>query len=172
MKKYYVYFHYTKDTNELFYIGKGSKNRFKSYSKRNSYWKNVVNKHRFISKIIESNLEEEVAFMIEILAIEFFNPKCNLTEGGEGNTGIPHPNSAKAIRKMWQNMSKEEKSKEQKRRSSFRKLKGIICLTNNKYYNTAKEAAKDLNIKYEQHVTRVANGNRKSHRGYKFKYAT
>ena len=41
-----------------------------------------------------------------------------------------------------------------------------------KYYKTAREAAKDLNIKYEQHVTRVANGTRKQCKEYKFKYVT
>ena len=45
MQNYYVYAHYTLDTNELFYIGKGKNSRFKSNSHRNKLWHKIVNKH-------------------------------------------------------------------------------------------------------------------------------
>lgn len=170
--KYYVYAHYTVDTNELFYIGKGTSNRAYVKNKRSNYWKNIVKVHGFKVTILIDNLEESDAFIQEILAIKEFNPKANFTRGGEGKSGPAHPNTIKAVKEYWQNMPLEQKKKEQSRRSKMRKVKGIICINTGKHYKTAKEAAEDLNIKYHQHVTRAANGTRKKCQNYKFKYAT
>ena len=39
--KYYVYEWYIEDTNEIFYVGKGTGNRVISMKNRNSYFKNI-----------------------------------------------------------------------------------------------------------------------------------
>jgi hypothetical protein len=86
---FFIYFHYTLDANELFYIGKGKKNRHKDLSGRNVYWNNIVKKHGFRSEIYLNNLDEETAFVQEIELIKKFKPKANLTKGGVGGfTGI------------------------------------------------------------------------------------
>ena len=47
---FYTYAHYTKDTNQLFYIGKGSFTKQGDFKRafaktgRNAYWKNKTNK--------------------------------------------------------------------------------------------------------------------------------
>lgn len=94
--QYYVYAHYTKDTNELFYIGKGIGNRFKSTKGRNIYWNRVVEKHGFVVKKLKENLSESLAFKYEIYFIKKLNPKCNLTPGGYGGN-------------TWSTYSKEQK---------------------------------------------------------------
>jgi hypothetical protein len=53
MAEYYTYAHYTADTNELFYIGKGTRKRYKQICNRNNWWHNKVKKHQgFVSKIL------------------------------------------------------------------------------------------------------------------------
>jgi hypothetical protein len=47
--------------------------------------------------------------------------------------------------------------------------KKIICLNNNKVYNSAKEAALELNIS-DKHIGSVCSGNRNSTHRYKFKH--
>lgn len=70
---YYTYVHYTKDTNEIFYVGKGKKNRHKQLENRNTWWKNKVNKHGgFTSKIMaywstETEALDHEKFLIDCL---------------------------------------------------------------------------------------------------------
>ena len=92
---YYVYEHYKKSTNRIFYVGIGrSKNgkydRSESTSKRNIHWKYVVKKHGFYSKIVfESESRDEVCRK-EIQLISLYGrkdlgtgPLVNKTTGGE-----------------------------------------------------------------------------------------
>ena len=81
---YYVYAHKRLDTDEIFYIGKGSKNRAYSKNNRNNYWFNIVNKYGYEVEILHSELEELDAFNKEIELIKTLHPVANLTKGGEG----------------------------------------------------------------------------------------
>ena len=81
------------DTKEVFYVGKGSKNRYKDMRMRNRYFLNVVNKvgmNNIDIKIIEDNLTENDAFKREIYYIDFYKKQghnlTNLTKGGEGSS--------------------------------------------------------------------------------------
>jgi hypothetical protein len=71
--KYYTYVHHTKDTNEIFYVGKGIKNRYQQTSNRNRWWHHKVNKHGgFIAVIMaywetESDALEHEKFLIDCL---------------------------------------------------------------------------------------------------------
>lgn len=78
---HYVYAHYTSDTNELFYIGKGSKNRAWS-TKRNKYWKRIVKKHGLNVQILLRTEDPEYAYLQESLAIAEFRPKANFLHYG------------------------------------------------------------------------------------------
>lgn len=58
---FYVYRHIRRDTGEVFYIGKGFKNRAYSFLNRNPYWHNIVNKCGFdveISKTLKSSYKK------------------------------------------------------------------------------------------------------------------
>lgn len=95
MNEFYVYFWFYKDTDEVFYIGKGKGNRFlERKAHRNNYFKNILNKEKdnVDVKIIKSNLTEEDAFELEKNLIKEYKSKgqakANLHEGGcGGNTG-------------------------------------------------------------------------------------
>ena len=92
MVEYYLYYHYTLDTNELFYIGKGTGNRAWSCRRRNKWWNNKVTKHGFRVEIVQDHISEQEAIMLEIDMIAL-NRKIgknlvNLTNGGEGTSGF------------------------------------------------------------------------------------
>jgi hypothetical protein len=84
----YVYGHYRNDTNQLFYIGKGTGDRAWHTRRRNKYWNNIVKKHGFTVKILEDGLTEEQAFETEkkLIAQVGLENLANLTEGGDGFT--------------------------------------------------------------------------------------
>lgn len=99
--RYYIYGHYTKDTNILFYIGKGTilnlttEKQISRYarayhkSNRNKYWNNVVNKHGFYVKILFEYNNEVDCFNKERDLILKHGRRinngilCNMTDGGE-----------------------------------------------------------------------------------------
>lgn len=85
-KRFYVYGHYTADTDELFYIGKGSKRRAWDRYGRNEYWKNKVKKHGLVVKILVDGLTEDDAYEKEKQLITEIGTGTltNMTEGGEG----------------------------------------------------------------------------------------
>lgn len=91
---FYVYIHYTKDTKEIFYVGKGINNRAYSKVKRNKFWWNIVNKHDYCSKILYSNLSEEKAFLLEKELIKNLKAiglaKANFHEGGSGGNTMKY----------------------------------------------------------------------------------
>lgn len=63
---YYVYIHRRKDNNKIFYVGKGSRNRFKSTNRHNCEWHRVVQEAGgFIPEILFGNLTEQESFDIE-----------------------------------------------------------------------------------------------------------
>lgn len=94
-ENYYVYVHCTLDEEIPFYIGKGKNDRCKNHLDRNSWWKNIVNKHDYYIKILEINLTEEEALKKEIFYISKIGRRqfgnggtlVNLTDGGDGVKG-------------------------------------------------------------------------------------
>jgi hypothetical protein len=64
MDDYYVYVHICKDTDKIFYVGKGKKNRAYS-SERNQRWQEYVKKHKYIVVILFKNKKEGEALVIE-----------------------------------------------------------------------------------------------------------
>lgn len=86
----YVYGHYTADTNELFYIGKGTGKRAWSNKKRNKHWQSVVNKHGYTVQIFYDNLNDADAYRKEhelILEVGVVT-LTNILEGGNGFTSV------------------------------------------------------------------------------------
>jgi len=94
---FYVYEHIRNDTNAIFYVGKGKKERAYRVNNRNKYWHNIVNKCngytvRFIVKDVDEELtyfaEEERIDQLKRLGIKL----ANINAGGAGvGSGDKHP---------------------------------------------------------------------------------
>ena len=92
---FYVYEHIRNDTKEVFYVGKGKGNRSsnKSIHHRSKYWQRIVSKaNGFSIRYVAVDIEEELAFFVEIERISQLKENgvslCNLTDGGEGTSGL------------------------------------------------------------------------------------
>ena len=102
---FYTYAHYTPQ-GRLFYIGKGHGGRAHKFHSRNNYWNNIVKKHGKPEVQILANWNtEEEAFSHEILLISCFREMghelVNLTDGGEGTSGVVAWNKGKTGQVAW-----------------------------------------------------------------------
>ena len=87
-----VYKHIRKDTNEVFYIGIGSKKyRATSTHKRTEFWWNIVNKAGYEVEIIHEGISIDEAKQLEIKYIAEYGRRdlelgtlVNQTDGGDG----------------------------------------------------------------------------------------
>lgn len=94
-KRFYVYLHRRGDTNEVFYVGKGSGNRAYDTNSRSTWWTRIYNKCGRSVEFVEIGITEDDAFDLEVETIRFYrecgHPLCNLTDGGEGTSGYKPP---------------------------------------------------------------------------------
>ena len=88
---FYVYAHINSITKEVFYIGKGSSNRYKSKSGRSKVWKETTENCDYYVEILEDKLREDESFNREKYYIQKFGRKdkglgslVNLNDGGYG----------------------------------------------------------------------------------------
>jgi len=88
---YYVYQHRRNDTNAVFYVGKGKGYRCNQKTGRNIYWHRVANKHGFSVEKIVTDLDEDLALLVEYELIDQYKrlnfALSNLSDGGEGSSG-------------------------------------------------------------------------------------
>jgi hypothetical protein len=85
--RFYVYEHLKPNTGEVFYIGRGTRNRAYQTRSRNNHWTNIVKKHGLEVNIVYKNLTSSEANQKEIELIDFygFDNLCNMTSGGDAN---------------------------------------------------------------------------------------
>lgn len=99
---FYTYSHQKIDDGKIFYIGKGKGNRAFSENRRNKYWKSIVANHGFLAEILAVWKTEQEALDHEKLLILCFKDMgyklANLTDGGEGSSGLKQSEETKAKR--------------------------------------------------------------------------
>lgn len=87
MKEYYVYEWFNVDSGVVFYVGKGSGNRYKDGICRSDYFKRYLNKYNCCSRIVIDNLSEREALERESELISFYRSlgqaMCNISDGGD-----------------------------------------------------------------------------------------
>lgn len=101
---FYTYAHFRKDTNQIFYIGKGTGRRMYRKEARNLHWHNVVAKAGYTPMLLAKWETEYEAYEHEKLLIKCFGDSLvNQSLGGDGNdakggftfTGKKHSEQAK-----------------------------------------------------------------------------
>lgn len=87
-QKYYVYEWFNIDNNEIFYVGKGCNNRYKSLSHRNKYFKEYIQNNNVDVRIVKYFESEEEAYKYEKELTDSYRKigqcKCCLVDGGYG----------------------------------------------------------------------------------------
>lgn len=189
---YYTYAHFTKDTNKLFYIGKGTFSKQGDFKRahaktgRNSYWQNKVKKHGgFTVEILARWETEQEAFCHEEFLISVFKDKLvNLTFGGEGNYGRKQSQEEKDKRaasirgqkrteQTLQNMSEAQK----KNKVALEKLaqareaqkKKILCVETGVVYNSLTDASKQTGVVF-QNISKACKKQRPRAGGYRWEF--
>lgn len=189
---FYTYAHYTKDDNQLFYIGKGSFSKqglFKrAYAKigRNAYWQNKTKKHDgFTVQILAVWATEQEAFEHEQFLISCFKGKLvNLTLGGEGCYGRKQSQEEKDKRaasnrgkKRTEECVKRMSEAQKKNQAALNSLKAIqekqkkkvVCVSTGIVYESLAEASRKTSINI-QNISRVCLGQRSHTKGLKWEF--
>lgn len=97
---FYVYVHSRLGSGEPFYVGKGHGCRANSHANRNAYWRNILKKDGGCHvNIIARELDEDLALLLEVEMIDKLRKSgaklANLTDGGEGVSGLRHTAEAR-----------------------------------------------------------------------------
>ena len=76
--RFYVYLHKIKETGEIFYVGKGTGDRFSKKHRRSKRWHKIAESNEWTSEIFLENLSEDDALELEEQLINKFNPAANI----------------------------------------------------------------------------------------------
>lgn len=156
---FYVYEWFIVETNEIIYVGKGCKNRYKQTAKRNKIFQEFLKRFNCKNRIIKYFENEDNAFEYEhkrILELKNIGQAvCNLDYGGTGGTHFCWTNEMKEYKSLYNPM----KLKQQRERMSLKNpmknadvakkvgkkhMRSVVI--NGKFYNGVKVAAKELNV--------------------------
>lgn len=164
--KYYLYQHVRVDKNEIFYIGIGTKyNNEKRYKRahdkrnRNIFWKRITAKTEWKVEILLESDNHDFILQKEVEFIKFYGRKnlgkgtlANLTDGGEGNTGVVVSEERRKQMSQWaKQMVKSPKFLEMLSKMDYSHLKKKVYQYNLdgnfvKEWSSLTDAAKELNI--------------------------
>jgi len=137
---YYVYEYFKVESNEVFYVGKGTGRRYKELHNRNPYFLAVYRKYKCDVRKVHEGLTDEQAFEKERELILHYRKSgqayCNLTDGGVGfSTGKLNPTYKRSHRGMNNYFYGRKHTEETKRLiSEHRKGKGGQFGTDNPMY--------------------------------------
>lgn len=123
MKTYYIYGHWTKDTNELFYIGVGTDGRLTIEHNRNNYWANIANKHGYEAHIVLDGFTDRDEAVKEEVRLQLLNKPRACLRYGDGKASIVSEETRKRISES----NKGRVVSKEARRKISKTLKGRFC---------------------------------------------
>lgn len=121
MNRYYVYEWYIVETGEVFYVGKGCGNRYRTRKRENMFFMRMLNTHECDSRIVMDNLTEEEAYSKEIELIHHYRINTNyrlsnIADGGNAppvrtgeRTAEQRAKHSKALKKYYENADNRKK---------------------------------------------------------------
>lgn len=166
-----VYRHRRLDTNAIFYVGMGNKNRPYS-TRRNKHWQNIVNKTDYAIEIVADNLTLEDALELEIFLISEYglNNLTNINSGGEGQFNPDEETryklgsgrrgkefSVETKRKMSEAGIGRKHSEESKLKikDNHKFSKAVVDLETGIFYDSLLSACNSTNIIYSREYQRI-----------------
>ena len=173
---FYVYEWIRLDTNEPFYVGKGSGNRWKLLTRGdNNHFNNIVKSIPVAVNILHDNLDEQAAFGLEVWYIREYRDiigyesMCNINDGGEGNIMSKEARKRTSERMKGENnpMKRPEvkarmiENNPTKSGEKHPRATSVICLTTGRIFSTIKEGAKCYNC-FASSISLCLSGNNKS----------
>lgn len=171
--KHYLYQHIREDTNEIFYIGVGSKSEKSSkthkgeyaraYARakgdRNQFWYNVVAKTKYKVEILMESDEYEVVKKMEVVLVDLYGRRnlgkgalVNLTDGGDGTLGYKPSAETKLKQSIARKGLKYTEERNEVHTASMLRGKNhpgarlMLSTQTGIFYDTIKEASKIYNI--------------------------
>lgn len=118
---FYVYEWYNLETNEVFYVGKGSGKRYLNTSNRNKMFLEYIQNNKVSVRKIYENLTEEQAFELEEKATNYYKNlgqcSCNLAKAGSGGLSSVWTSEFKEYWSKY-NPMKEESQRERMRNNN------------------------------------------------------
>lgn len=156
---YYVYEWYVKSTGEIFYVGKGTKNRYK-VKKHNRFFNDFIKRYDCDSRIVKHFDSEKEAFEYEFERVFELKSKgqcvCNINNGGTGGTTDwwtdkkREEYSRKNVMKSESQRNRMSKNNPMKKKDVAKtvgaKHKKKICI-GNKVYDGIVDVAKEYGIR-------------------------
>jgi len=116
---FYVYEWFNVDTGYIFCVGKGKEDRYKSLRNRNRYFLNYINKYNCDVRIVNSNLDNDEAYLFEKELIKYYKSigqcKTNIAEGGIGGIRLMGKANPMYGRTWWNKDTPESKILEWKK---------------------------------------------------------
>ena len=155
---FYVYEWYIIDTNEIIYVGKGCRNRYK-VTKHNKMFNEMIKRYKCKSRIVKNFDIEKDAFEYEFIRINELRAKnqcvCNIYNGGAGGT-VSWWNDEKKKQYSINNVMKSEKQRERMKKNNpmsnpeiAEKTNGqkrIPVIIDGKKYISLKQASIELGV--------------------------
>ena len=166
---YYVYGHYRKDTDTLFYVGKGKGKRAFSKANRNKRWQHIVDKAGYDVFFFYKGLSEERAYDLEIAVITDINPVANFAPGGpicgiftNGFLGKTHTDAHK---KKMSDLYKGRKMRKMDeaymadlKKAALVRAKKVLDVESGIIYESIRACARACRIGHTSMIKRVKNG--------------
>ena len=158
IQKFYVYKWYNTDTNEVFYIGKGTRNRKNNLTHRNKIFQDYYANNNCANEIIKYFDDENQALQYEKEMISYYRSlgqaQANIDDGGNGGLAFIWTETMRNYKSQF-NPMKDEKQKERMSKNNpmknsiiakkvAQKLQRAVII-DNQFFPSVKLAAEQLN---------------------------